>query len=497
MKLEESLFNKLCFFFLARRDDFGEVYAIGGYLRDQLLNKFNNDLDFVVKRNSIKAAREIADFFGGDFYLLDKKRETARALIPLADQQFIVDIALINGEDIYEDLKKRDFTFNAMAKNIYEPDVVIDPLGGQFDLQFKRLVPCSESSFSDDPVRTLRAVRFIRNLGLDFDSKIEPAIISAAKDLNTISSERIRDEVCQILGLYDFERSYELMTKFGISDQIFPEIKILKEIAPKFPHAHNVLTHSFRVVGYVRYFLDCILDPEIKSEDDFPGEVQTLIYKYREPLIGYLKRFNTLNFSIYPLIALAGLYHDSAKPYIAPVEDEGKIVYPNHDKKGAEIVRKRMKALAFSNEDINFVDKIIKHHMSAYLKSIGTDENPNRDIYRYFQVAKDSGIMIGIFHLADIIATYEDELPQFRWEAAISSVEKIFNAWFNHFDDVISPAKLVTGDEIIEEFGESPGKKIGLILQKIREEQAAGMVPDKDFALDYAKRMIIEMKSDD
>jgi len=497
MKLEEIFFNNISDFFLTRRDNFGEVYAIGGYLRDKLLNKFNKDLDFVVKKNSIKAAREIADFFGGDFYLLDKERETARALIPLEDQRLIVDIALINGEDINEDLKTRDFSINAIAININEPDVLIDPLGGQKDLQHKKLVPCSESSFSDDPVRTLRAVRFIQNLELDFDLNIEPAIISASKDLKIISSERIRDEVCQILGLSDLERSYELMTEFRISDQIFPEIKILEGIAPKLPHVHDVLTHSFRVVENVRYFLDCIFESENKSENDFLSEVQSLIDKNRKPLFEYLKKFSKLNFSIYPLMALAGLYHDSAKPYIKPDEDKGKIVFPNHAKKSAEIVCARMKTLAFSNEDINFVKKIIKYHMSVYFKSIGTNENPNRDIYRYFQDAEDLGILLGLFHLADIIATYEDTLPQFRWKIAVSSVEKIFDAWFNHFEDVVSPARLVTGDEIMKELGVSPGRKIGLILDKIREEQAAGKVPDKAFALSYAKKMLSEMKNDD
>ena len=106
MKLEESFFNNISDFFLTRRDNYGEIYAIGGYLRDKFLRKFNKDLDFVVKKNSIKAAREVADYFGGDFYMLDKERETARALIPLGNQQLIVDVALINGENIYEDLKK-------------------------------------------------------------------------------------------------------------------------------------------------------------------------------------------------------------------------------------------------------------------------------------------------------------------------------------------------------------------------------------------------------
>ena len=126
-------------------------------------------------------------------------------------------------------------------------------------------MPCSESSFSDDPVRTLRAVRFIQNLELDFDPEIKPAIISASKNLHLISAERLRDELCQILGLPDLDQSYTLMNEFMISAQVFPEIEIIRDVAPKFPHVHDALTHSFRVVELVKYFLDCIFNIEIKA----------------------------------------------------------------------------------------------------------------------------------------------------------------------------------------------------------------------------------------
>ena len=174
-----------------------------------------------------------------------------------------------------------------------------------------------------------------------------------------------------------------------------------------------------------------------------------------------------------------------------------KLFFQTTQKKVLKLFIARMKALAFSNEDINFVGTIIKYHMSAYLKSIGEDENPNRGIYRYFQETKDLGVMIGFFHLADIIATYEGTLSSIRWRTAINSVERILDGWFNHFEDVISPTRLLTGDELIEELGMHPGRKIGQILEKIREEQAAGILSEKKMALDFAKKMIDEMKKDD
>jgi len=497
MKPEEKFFNKISDYFLAQREDYGEIYVIGGYIRDKILSKFNKDLDFVVKKNSIKAAREIADCFGGDFYLLDRKRETARALIPLENQQLIVDVALINGENIFEDLKKRDFSINAMAINLCEPDTTIDPLGGQLDLNLKKLVPCSVNSFSDDPVRTLRAVRFIQNLGLNFDPNIKPAIISASKNLRLISAERIRDELCQILGLSGLDRSYTFLEEFEILTQVFPEIIKMKEIAPKFPHVHDGLTHSLRAAEYIRYFLDLIFNSNKKCENKYFNDVQSLIGKYKDSLNKLVNNFDKLNFSVYPLMAIVGLFHDSAKSNIPTVEDEGKIVFPDHAKKSAEITKSRMKSLAFSNEDINFVDTIIGFHMSPNLKSIGIDEKPNRAIYRYFQETGEFGVLLGFFHLADIIATYEETLASSRWEIAIHTVEKILDGWFYHFNDVIFPTRLLNGDELIDGLGMQPGRKVGLILESIREEQAAGTLFEKKMALEYAKKMIDEMEIND
>jgi poly(A) polymerase len=167
----------------------------------------------------------------------------------------------------------------------------------------------------------------------------------------------------------------------------------------------------------------------------------------------------------------------------------------NHAKNSVGIVRTN--EWVALNDDINFVGTIIRYHMSAYLKSIGEDESPNRGLYRYFQETGDLGVLLGFFHLADIIATYEGTLASIRWRTAISSVERILDGWFNHYEDVISPTRLITGDELIEEFGMNPGRKIGIILEKIREEQAAGVLSEKKMALDYAKKIIEEMKTDD
>ena len=115
-------------FISSQVDVCGEIYLVGGAIRDFYLRKEVRDLDFVVKKGAIKAAKNIADFFNGDFYILDQKRGTARALLAVDEKELRIDFALFNGKSIDDDLKKRDFTINAMAVKMPSNGKVIDPI---------------------------------------------------------------------------------------------------------------------------------------------------------------------------------------------------------------------------------------------------------------------------------------------------------------------------------------------------------------------------------
>ena len=110
-----------------------------------------------------------------------------------------IDFVNFNGPTIIDDLKNRDFTINAMAANISEPERIIDPLSGEKHLKQKKLCPCSGNSFYDDPVRTLRAIRFLSELDLTIDDQVIKSIREATEFLYRISHERIRDELFKIL----------------------------------------------------------------------------------------------------------------------------------------------------------------------------------------------------------------------------------------------------------------------------------------------------------
>ncbi len=351
-------------------------------------------------------------------------------------------------------------------------------------------MPCSEKSFLDDPIRTLRAIRFIQSLSLNYDSHVGQAIISASQELINVSGERIHDELSQIFVLKDVINSLNLMVEFGLFKILFPELELLRKIPPRLPHVTDAFTHTLKVIELTRFFLENISGITNNAKSELISDVLSLVKVYKIQLAKFLEELAVDHLSIYFLTIIAALYHDSGKAFIDPDEVNGNTLFPGHAEKSAEIAHTRMKVLTFSNDEIHFVRSVIRFHMSDELKTIGAAENSERDIYRFFQKTGKTGIVIVFLHLADIIATYEGTLKPERWSVALKSVKKILDGWFNHFDEVVAPPRLLNGDDLIEIFKIKPGQELGQILEQISEEQAAGTIKDRNAAFAFAEKLI-------
>ena len=191
-------------------------YLVGGAVRDIVLGRRIQDFDFATDIDPRRLARKVADRLDGSFFVMDDKRFTSRVILPQVDQSRVVmDFSALQGT-LENDLHQRDFTINSMAIDIRQPDTIIDPLKGGRDLQEKWLRPCKSSSFLDDPIRVIRAVRYATELGLKIESQTTSLITNAIELLDHVSPERKRDELFKIL---DIPRSYAailILQKLGI-----------------------------------------------------------------------------------------------------------------------------------------------------------------------------------------------------------------------------------------------------------------------------------------
>jgi hypothetical protein len=208
-------------------------------------------------------------------------------------------------------------------------------------------------------------------------------------------------------------------------------------------------------------------------------KAEALIHPFRQDLKNYLYKELTSGRNIFTLAHFAALYHDCAKSELPAVVRDGKLSFPGHAEAGAEIADERGKALALSGVEIDFVRRMIKNHMKKEFQR--KDENDHLDLwlYRFFKEAKSAGVAVGLLHLADILATYEGNLSDERWQSALTFAHQILDGWFNRYDQVVDPKKLINGDELIQRYKLSPGSTIGELIEFVRENQAAGIIATK------------------
>jgi len=488
---KELLQPQLDEFITSQVDTCGEIFLVGGAIRNTYLQKEVEDFDFVVKKGAITAAKDVADRFNGDFYILDRKRGAARALISIRDKKLKIDFTLLNGNSIDEDLNNRDFTINAMAIEIPLSDIVIDPLNGKGDIKGSILRSCSPSSFQDDPVRTIRAIRFRNEFNLFLGQNEVELIKSAARCLDEISNERKRDEIINILEKTDVKKAITQMLEFGIIEKVFPEVIKLQKMELDPPHVHDAWTHTLQVVNYCQQLMVFLKNTtDLKRLHPRIKQAVKMLSKYEKHIFDYMNDPINMNRSMYSLLILAGIYHDSGKGLVPPIIKDKRKRFPKHAKIGSELICNRAKIMGFSNSEIEFLKKVVRFHMKPSQSEFIDKSKKDIHIHRFFMKTGSAGVLIGFLHLADVLAAYEDTLTEERWNRAIASVNNIFNAYFFYPGKIITPPKLINGNDLLREFNLQPGKKIGSLLERVTEAQVNDEVNTQEEAIKYLGQLL-------
>ena len=482
------------------------VYLVGGAVRDALLGRRIHDLDFVVERNAIKTARQIANVLHADFYALDSERDTGRVIVTNADgSHMLMDFAAFRsadplsemGKSLEVDLEGRDFTLNAIALKLSD-NSLYDPLGGAMDLKEKRLRACSPSTFTDDPVRILRGVRMAANFGFHILPETRAAMKAAAGLMGKVSPERQRDELFRILDGLQPATCLQALDLLDALDKVLPELSWIKGVHQIPPHVQEVWEHTLSTVRHLESNL-AVLKPEYDPEnasDLTLGLLVLRIGRYRQQINKDLMMALTGDRSRRSLLFLAALYHDIAKPQAKKMDEEGQYHFWGHDKQGAEKLAERARALALGNDEIQWLEIIVRNHMRILFltnRLVREGKPPSRRaIYRFFRNTGPAGVEVCLLSLADLRATYEQTLPQETWAAALEVVRAMLEAWYENKEEQVTPQLLVDGNVLMQEFSLSPGKKIGELLEAIREAQAVGEVSTIEQALGLARKRLGE-----
>ena len=343
---------------------------VGGPVRDAILGRLGNDLDFTTSarpEDSIKILKKWGDAIwetGAAFGTIAAKRGEISVEVTTYRSESYDSTSRkpeVNfGDSIEGDLSRRDFTVNAMALELTgDHPVFIDLFNGASDLAKKILkTPGSaESSFSDDPLRMMRAARFVAQLEFSVDPEIVTAITQMSDRLSIISAERIRDEFTKTIMSKNPKSGLRLLVETGLADIFLPEVPKLKLEIDEHHHHKDVYEHSLTV-----------LDQAIANEERLGGPNLT--------------------------IRLAALLHDIGKPRTRELIPGGGVSFHHHEVVGAKMTIKRLKELRFDGRTTDEVSRLVFLHLRFH--GYGNGEWTDSAVRRYI---RDAGELLTHLHV--------------------------------------------------------------------------------------------------
>jgi len=466
--------------YLAR--NFGRTYLVGGTVRDLIAGRRRHgDVDFTVSQGSgLHIARRVADRFAGAYYPLDPERGTGRAILHDAAGRLELDFAQLREPDMEADLAGRDFTVNALALDIRSGQL-LDPTDGLADLRAGRLRAVSPRVFCDDPVRLLRAPRQAVELGLEIGQATRAQIVRDAPRLRAASAERLRDEVCRLLALPNGATQLPGLDALGLLTEVWPELAALKGLAQPHPHRYDAFTHTLQAVAEMEQLLSLI------AGDAAPDE--PALAEFRPDLAAYVQTTLSSDRPLSLLLKLAALFHDLGKPASHTVGDDGRVHFYGHARIGADLAGQAMKRLRFATAEERWLVAVARHHMRP-LNFVNQGGASRRAIYRFYRDAGDAGVGATLLSLADARATWGQDLTPDRWQDHTRMASRLFAAYFEARERMVSPPALITGRDVIDHLSIAPGPEIGRLLEAVREAQAVGDVSTREEALALVRRRV-------
>jgi poly(A) polymerase len=470
------------------------VYLVGGAVRDAFLRRAIHDLDFATAGDGREFARRVANKLNGAYYPLDAERGVGRAIIEHGGEKFSIDVARFRGDSLEDDLIGRDFTMNALAVSINGPgsdlQQIIDPLGGLRDLSQKKLRQCSPESISSDPVRALRAIRQSVAFNLTVEPETRKTLHKFGPQIAGASVERVRDEFMNILSGPRPHAALRVLDALGLLRIVLPEVDAMKGVTQSPPHVHDVWEHTLNVVERLDSVLIMIspLRTDENAADSANGMIVYMLDRFRRQLQAHLATELPNGRAMRGMLVLAALLHDSGKPATRSVGEDGRIHFYQHEFVGADLAYERTTALRLSNDEINRISEVVRHHMRPMNLRHG-DEISRRSVHRFWKATGEAGVDVCILTMADYLGMVGVTLVLQEWIHHLQMIGTLLDGYFNQKEEIVSPPPLLNGIDLMEKLALAPGPEVGRLLALLAEAQAAGEISTTDDALALAREL--------
>ncbi len=430
--------------------ELGEVFAraghelalVGGPVRDAMLGRRHNDLDFATSARPDDTERLLSRW--GDA-LWDMGREFGT--IGCRKGEWVVEVTTYRsdvydpesrkpvvdfGDTLVGDLSRRDFTVNAMAVRMPGQEFE-DPYGGVVDLanRLLRTPGRPEDSFSDDPLRMMRAARFAAQLGFTVDPAAVEAMTDMAQRITIISAERVRDELVKLVCAPFPRLGLALLVETGLAELVLPELPALALERDEHHRHKDVYEHTLTV-----------LEQAIDLESRLPSQGPDFVSRF------------------------AALMHDVGKPRTRRFLDDGTVTFHHHDVVGAKLTRKRMQALRFSKDETEAVAQLVELHLRFH--GYGSGEWTDSAVRRYVRDAGDQLQRLHVLTRAD--CTTRNQRKAVRLRRTYDELEERI-AKLSEQEELASIRPDLDGNQIMEILGIPAGRDVGEAYKFLLEQR--------------------------
>lgn len=457
---------------LQRLSRIGPVYLVGGCVRDYILGRPCADHDLVVPGDAGRFAHKVADRLGAKVIGIGKANKMTFRVVSGKD---VLDFADMQGPCIEEDLKRRDFTMNALAYDLVG-ERLIDPLGGRNDIRSGTVRLVSDQALVVDPVRMIRAFRFSAH----FNFSIAPDTMAVIRK----ERERIvvcpRERICaELFKMMDTQRSFKWIQQIadtGLLALIIPELAACRGCSQNTFHTLDVFDHTMQT--YQR--LEAVL-----------ADLASWWPEFSAAMAAYVSVENRR-----VLLKWAALLHDIGKPSCRRVETSGKIRFMGHEKIGARTAAKICRRFKMSNHDRAYITFMVENHLRPLhlFHAARHRDLTAKGIVRFVRKYRDH--LMGLL----IVAAADQQAKANNGDAPLEFVSfggRILSVYLADLKPKMNMPRLLSGHDLMKAFGLKPSRLIGKILEGLEEARLNGEIHTKKEALALAARLMDSMAGGD
>jgi poly(A) polymerase len=425
------------------------LYLVGGVIRDLLLKRQVKDYDFVLAKIKMPFLHQLQELWEADLFPMGKGK-LAR-VCRLVKEEKTFDFASMVGDDVGQDLMRRDFTINAIAYDFGEGRFYADPkaIG---DIKAGKIAMVSPQALQADPLRILRAIRYRCILpGFDLAEPLKEEIARRRELLSSVAPERIRAELDEIILSPLPAQGLWLMHELGLLSCVFPELTPLAGLPQGRHHLTDALSHTIEVVGEAVNLA--------RKGNPFslrPTDQQLLI-------VGY-----------------AALFHDLGKTTTQSIDEQGEVHFYGHPQESARLAQGIMRRLKFTNRVRDGVMLLVENHMR--ILTLATGKPLDKALRRLIHaMGKEISLLLllGLAETGSKVNGSKDEQGLF-----MHLCRRLWDLYER--EDLISPEPLLKGRDLLS-LGHAPGPRMGEILSAVRERQIAGELRTKEEALGFVE----------